>query len=347
MSKIKASDMVSFVVEAYKAGWGYVYSAQGELYTRELAEKWGNANRSNKGYDYFVRQCARWFGRIVVDCSGLVIEAYRSQIPRYGDKTANTLYRLSVLKGAIGSIPEVPGLCVWRSGHIGIYVGNGKVIEAAGTNSGVVESRLSASASNRKWTNWGRLADVDYDNVVTPELPEPPTLWLGRLLKLATPQMRGVDVEQVQNALAVRGISPGRIDGFYGPKTQSAVKSFQRQAGLKVDGIVGEQTTKALKGIWMTDSQGNPSSPGKENQLDSFELGRLLRIASPYMRGIDVRDVQDALTLNTFSPGKVDGIFGPKTRDAVIGFQKSKRLKADGIVGPQTTNALGGIWTGR
>jgi hypothetical protein len=52
-------------------------------------------------------------------------------------------------------------------------------------------------------------------------------------------------------------------------------------------------------------------------------------------RGADVRYLQSKLKL------KVDGIFGPKTRTAVIAFQKSRKLTADGIVGPRTWVAIG------
>jgi peptidoglycan hydrolase-like protein with peptidoglycan-binding domain len=346
MAVIKAADIVDFVIKAKDAGWGYVFGGQGQVYTRALAEKWAAAKKSGRGYDYYVVQCARWFGKIVVDCSGLVIEAYRSKIPGYGDKTANTIYSKSVQKGKIATIPEIPGLCVWRSGHIGVYIGNGKVIESGGTNIGVVLSKLTAPASNKKWTNWGKMADVDYTNTTTPKQPDPSSCWLGRYLKIKAPYMRGEDVEQVQQALKSSGFDPGAIDGIYGPYTERAVKAFQAKKGLVVDGIVGPDTTKTLLGCWVTDHNGKPCCPSTETQLDSFELGRLLKVASPYMRGDDVTDVQYALAYNNFSPGSIDGIFGPKTESAVKGFQRKKKIKVDGIVGPETTNMLGGTWTG-
>ena len=42
-------------------------------------------------------------------------------------------------KGSIDTIPEIPGLAVWHKGHIGIYIGNGEVIEAMGSRYGVVK----------------------------------------------------------------------------------------------------------------------------------------------------------------------------------------------------------------
>jgi len=347
MAVMTADEMINFVVNAKNQGWGYVYSGQGELYTLALAQEWGRQNRAGKSYDYYVNQCARWFGRVVADCSGLIIQALRSRAPNYEDQTANTLMERSTNKGAISSIPENPGVCVWRKGHIGIYIGNGKVIEAGGTNIGVVTSNLATPATNKAWTDWGMLAGVDYSAVPqAPEVPVPPTCWLGRFFKLTDPYMNGDDVAQLQRALQDAGFPPGPIDGVFGPRTQAAVMGFQKQAGITADGIVGSQTTQALLGVWVTDFMGVPCCPWKESPLDSFTLGRLLKTYSPYMRGADVQDVQYALEENSFPPGPPDGIYGPKTWGAVLSFQKANGLQTDAIVGPKTTQALGGLWTG-
>ena len=344
MAVIKSADLVSFVADAKNAGWGYVYSAQGQLYTRELAVAWGTANRAGKSYDYFVNKCSRWFGTYVADCSGLVIEAFRSQIPGYGDKTANTLYNRCVQKGKLSTIPEKPGLCVWRSGHIGIYIGDNNVIEAGGTNIGVVLSKLYTPATSKPWTNWGKLADVVYTDTEIPPEPAPPAFWLGRNLKLTYPYMRGDDIKGVQKAVAAAGYTPGKIDGVYGPKTENAIIRFQKFADIEVDGIVGPETTAALGGTWVTDTDGGPTNPENEQPLGSFEVGRLLKLTTPYMRGDDVSSVQDALKYKGYSPGATDGIYGQKTRNTVYLFQKNKKLTVDGIVGPETTKALGGLW---
>jgi peptidoglycan hydrolase-like protein with peptidoglycan-binding domain len=210
----------------------------------------------------------------------------------------------------------------------------------------VVQSKLTAPATNKKWTNWGKMADVDYTDATAPVEPDSPAYWLGRYLKLTAPYMSGDDVAQVQMAIEYKGYDTGTIDGIYGPYTERAVKAFQTASKLEVDGIVGEKTTAALFAEWVTDSAGNPVPPWIETPLSAFRLGRTLKLKTPYMSGDDVADVQDALALNNFSPGKSDGEFGPKTQSAVIGFQKKKDIKADGIVGSVTANMLGGIWTG-
>jgi N-acetylmuramoyl-L-alanine amidase len=58
-------------------------------------------------------------------------------------------------------------------------------------------------------------------------------------------------------------------------------------------------------------------------------------------RGQDVKNVQYQLRKWGYYKGNIDGVFGWKTRAAVVAFQKKNGLKADGIVGDATTKALG------
>jgi peptidoglycan hydrolase-like protein with peptidoglycan-binding domain len=59
--------------------------------------------------------------------------------------------------------------------------------------------------------------------------------------------MRGKDVEELQNKLASLGYNVGPIDGIFGRLTEQAVIQFQKDNGLKVDGIVGPQTFDMLE----------------------------------------------------------------------------------------------------
>ena len=59
------------------------------------------------------------------------------------------------------------------------------------------------------------------------------------------------------------------------------------------------------------------------------------------MTGKDVKALQERLQARGFSPGVIDGEFGPGTEAAVIAFQKSEGLVPDGIVGARTAQALG------
>lgn len=68
-----------------------------------------------------------------------------------------------------------------------------------------------------------------------------------RLLYLRVPNMRGDDVLYLQRRLNELGFDSGPVDGIFGPPLEEAVTDFQRNAGLNVDGIVGETTLDRLR----------------------------------------------------------------------------------------------------
>lgn len=219
-------------------GWGYVLSGQGEMYTTELAAKWGNEARAGKPKSYFISDCSKWFGSRIVDCSGLIIQAIRSFDPKYTDQTADGLYAACTEKGAIGTIPEIPGVCVRKPGHIGVYLGGGKVIESRGVNYGVVITNLK----DRPWTHWGKLAGVDYTGTV-------PTV-LFVITKLLKAPMNDIQVIPVSVALTEKGYSTRGRTSILDNDLKEDIKRFQKAKKLTVDGIVGKQTTEALGGTW-------------------------------------------------------------------------------------------------
>lgn len=68
---------------------------------------------------------------------------------------------------------------------------------------------------------------------------------------LAYPGSIGPDIPHLQDLLRQAGFNPGPSDSIYGPNTLTAVKQFQAAKGLRVDGIIGRQTWRALlKGAW-------------------------------------------------------------------------------------------------
>lgn len=108
---------------------------------------------------------------------------------------------------------------------------------------------------------------------------------------------------QIQQELKRLGYYSGKIDGIAGPLTIKAIKSFQRDYDLKVNGIVGKRTYDALFKFRNINTQ---------------------------------RRLKD---LGLYS-GKIDGIIGPLSSEAIKRFQRNQGLVADGIVGPKTWNAL-------
>ncbi|MEY4968146.1 MAG: hypothetical protein RIQ73_845 [Actinomycetota bacterium] len=75
----------------------------------------------------------------------------------------------------------------------------------------------------------------------------------------STPLMRGDDVATLQSRLTEMGFDCGRVDGIYGPRSESAVKEFQRSAGLVIDGKCGPETIIGLLRLSRIVSGGAPS----------------------------------------------------------------------------------------
>lgn len=98
----------------------------------------------------------------------------------------------------------------------------------------------------------------------------------GSIMTLSKYGSRGNEVRQIQTRLKELGYNPGTIDGIYGTNTQNAVKAFQRDKGLSVDGIAGPKTLKAL-GI----SSGSSSNAGYTQN----DINLLARIISAESRG--------------------------------------------------------------
>ena len=217
---ITAKYLVDYVKKAAADKWGYVAAGQGEMYSLELANTWA-ATRKHYSKYYYVTQCKRWFGHYVADCSGLIISAFRAQIPKYMDQTADYLYSHSS-QGKISNMPEIPGICVWKKGHIGIYIGNGLVVEARGYAYGVVTTKVK----DRPWTGWGKLADVDYL-----ESEDTDVLQKGDKNEL---------VGKWQENLIKTGYKLPKYgaDSDFGTETLTATNEFKADAGLAQNGIV-------------------------------------------------------------------------------------------------------------
>lgn len=160
-------DLVKWVVQAEKAGWGYVWGTSGGVLTKKAYEAQKKQYPLEVGrYADFIEK--NWIGKRTADCSGLIrsyqwlnaksgkIENGSNGIPAM---TADGMFQAAKEKGNISSIPEIPGLAVWHSGHIGVYIGNGEVIEAMGTQYGVVKTKLK----NRDWTHWLKIPYIDYE----------------------------------------------------------------------------------------------------------------------------------------------------------------------------------------
>lgn len=134
---------------------------------------------------------------------------------------------------------------------------------------------------------------------------------------------RGEAVRDVQQRLRRSGFEPSDDPtGEFGLGTETALRKFQADRHIRVDGICGRQSWEAL-----TEA--------------SWQLGdRLLYLCRPMQRGDDVTALQLKLSSLGFDTGRVDGIFGPDTSAALLDFQRNVGLTTDGITGPEVVAAL-------
>jgi len=150
----------------------------------------------------------------------------------------------------------------------------------------------------------------------------------------------GQYVYDLQERLYDLGYYAGRIDGRFESNTTGALKAFQSANNLTVDGIAGSVTQTRLFSnnanknpmIASTPAQATPAPPPTENYA-------VLREGS---NGTAVIRLQQYLNDLGYYYGRVDGIFGADTADAVHLFQHHNGLTEDGIAGPTTQAALFG-----
>ena len=252
---IKAEVLIAKFRQALDEHWGYIWGTAGEKWTAEKQkelEKTTDANRA-QGRQYG----SKWIGHRVADCSGLFSWAFR-QLGGTIYHGSDTMYRkYCVNKGELskgkrtdrGTLKPGTAVFVWNGSnysHVGLYVGNGIVIEAMSTLKGVTTTKVTAG----KWTHWGEVTGVDYagDNaelrMQNAELNAENRLTIRRGSK-------GETVAEMQGVLERLGYDLGScgVDGDFGRMTEKAVKAFQKDHGLKTDGICGPKTWKELMNL--------------------------------------------------------------------------------------------------
>jgi len=118
-------------------------------------------------------------------------------------------------------------------------------------------------------------------------------------------------------------LDPALEDAVFDRLLDGAVRAFQQQRGLLVDGVVGPATYRSLREA-------------------SYRLGArtlIYQLSAP-LYGDDVASLQTRLQDLGFYVDRVDGYFGPRTHDGLSSFQREIGLSPDGICGAETLRAL-------
>jgi len=195
------------------------------------------------------------------DCCGFfkcfMWHDYSTKNAKYYNKTQRDLNCEGLLneakeKGDISTIPEIPGVLVYMKKHMGIYLGNGKVLESTAKKYNGKDGKIyltyfkgdgkGTDGKRTTWTKWFKSPNLVYDN----DFFEGKTSFklndksnnIGKVAKFI-----------YDNSFESKNI----LGNFYGPYIESAIKRFQQRSleekiyNDKVDGILGPKTLNALK----------------------------------------------------------------------------------------------------
>ena len=179
---VKAADVIAIFKTALNDKWGYVWGQTHVKWDATRQAAYAKAKASNPDCKNSIKYGPKWYGHWVTDCSGLFSYAF-AHLGGYMYHGSNTMYdKYCTAKGQLKNGKRTdgkelkPGTAVFcynetkkNRSHVGLYIGNGDVIEAAGASSGVVKSKVT----NSKWDDWGELKGCDYNVSPTPTPPEP------------------------------------------------------------------------------------------------------------------------------------------------------------------------------
>lgn len=153
--------------------WGGIYRPITENYIQQLYKIYGKKQYSEAR----INELRKYIGKNYygVDCVGLVKSYYWSGSPDggrgsknygkpgYPDVNAGGMFKAATEKGAIDTLPEIPGLILYSTTHphVGVYVGNGEVIESTLSirGDGVTKTKVKNWTG---WTHWFKCPYIEY-----------------------------------------------------------------------------------------------------------------------------------------------------------------------------------------
>ncbi len=244
---------------------GYIWGTMNKLWTASdqaaLEKKYKSDPNRYNDLELGAKLGKKWIGHRVWDCSGLTkycgqqlgLSYYHGSNSSYNKDCSHKGIKTAGMKLPVGAWVYT-GKSANSHPHIGIVVDSSTVIEAQGTNAGVIKSSIDL----KKWTYWGLGKGLTFDfipgesskssqEIGTAVKDEKKTTTAKK--KVSYPTLKrgstGELVTQLQMLLARDGSSLA-VDGIFGPGTQSAVRAFQKKHKLEVDGIVGPKTWSEL-----------------------------------------------------------------------------------------------------
>jgi peptidoglycan hydrolase-like protein with peptidoglycan-binding domain len=145
----------------------------------------------------------------------------------------------------------------------------------------------------------------------------------------------------LQWQLALHGYDPGPADGNPGPRTTAAIRHYQADAGLPVDGAPTQAVLDHLQ--YTVPAVRNAAAPVpalRRAVVVQPVMPGPLDSLDPGLRRIYVVGIQEELKVRGYNPGPVDGVAGGRTREAIRRYQAAAGLPVDGQPSPELLNHL-------
>lgn len=227
----------------------------------EKAVSWMEAMAAvnTHGYD----QQYRWGERGDYDCSSLTISAFKqAEIPltctytgdMYADMTRKGFKDVtSSVNLSTGSGLKRGDVLLNHQRHVAVYCGNGVEVEASGNEYGKATGGQPGDQTEREilkrpYRNYPWDCVLRYGGGTTAPTTAPTTTTSRKTVRYGSKGSDVLFLQQILNKKSYRGYNgrPLDEDGEFGTNTLTAVRAFQRDNGLEVDGIVGKMTWSAL-----------------------------------------------------------------------------------------------------
>lgn len=300
--------LVEYCLE--QVGNPYWSGGFGQIATKDFY----NQNKNRLNYGAWEGDYALDVGMKVHDCNGMVKGAMwcdgpnvgwkqgQYQINGLGDWGVDEMYKQCSEKGTIKTLPELPGVLLFNKSfsHMGIYIGDGKVVEARDHNRGV---QLNALKDRQSFELWGKLTSCfDY---IKPVQTEPKRAFED-------------EIKAFQKWLNKTYGENLAVDGGCGPATKkAAIKAMQIELNkegekLVVDGGCGPLTKAALS---------------------RHMIKKVTRNNMAYI-------VQGLLYGAGYNPNGFDGSYNNGAEKATKLYQEKKGLEVDGKIGGETFYSL-------
>ena len=318
----------------------------GRRVTCEGLSQWGTVDLAEQGYTpYEILQY--YYGDNIDLVTDVPVGPLRESAPtvplRVGsvnDNVRTVQLRLNRIGKNYPSIPKIPA----ADGIFGAQTEAAvrRFQEIFGLSADGVVGRATWYYIRRIYNAVKRLNEIDGEGVTLEEV----TAQYPGVLREGDVSLGVLNLQYFINYLSAyyNTIPPLVPDGTFGAQTRAAVIDVQNTFGLPADGIVGEITWEAIYDAYLGIVSTIPLE-FTEGQTVPFP-GVVLRVGAS---GADVRLLQEYLaaiapvfpSIPTVVP---DGVFGPRTRDAVIAFQEEFGLPINGRVGAITWVAITDIY---